>query len=426
MGFLDKAKQQLQVAEQRFQEATRGVGEETIRKSERFDEPPSKKKKKKKKEPRQHEKPEKKVKEKIRLPKPEKKPEKKVEEIPEPVPEPVPEPEEKSAFTVDDNFGKKFFEDKDREQKEFLDSYGDKPVPKVIEGRIQDVLELLGIPSTFEIDDSVLLPEDLEKIQFDLQVPQGYEMGQVDAFVNRVRHTVTVLVDLLKERNKHIAELATTVDRSQVDANNLKVQAEIANGINVMPTDSSDNLENENMELRLYIKRLEDQINVMENRGQSFSDEDFDDNTRQEIDRLKDKLSLLDKENQQLRNDNYELKNQLAEYIENDDSMPEAEASEDDSIPDISDDDFPTFTRTGIPDASPSSAFANVDEPLEDFLKTNADNYQGHDYESDGDDEVYQDFENDGQFNNNTAFSDPDEDDELDRLFNEDNDKDNR
>ena len=139
MGFLNNAKKKLQ-------QATRGIGEETVRVVD-YDEAQEVS------QPRQKSEPE------------------------------VLSSYDESAFEVDDE-SNEYFKKQEEAHQELLKSYGDAPVPKVLEGRIQDVLDLLNIPPTFEIDATVLLPEDFKDVSFDIQVPQGYEMGEVNSFVS--------------------------------------------------------------------------------------------------------------------------------------------------------------------------------------------------------------------------------------------------
>lgn len=363
-----------------------------------------------------------------------------------------------SAFSVEDG-GSDFFEKQEEAHQELIKSYGDRPVPTVLEGRIQDVLELLSIPATFEIDASVLLPEDFKGVSFDIQIPQGYEMGEVNAFVSRAKHSVEELVKLLKLRNKHIAELATTVDRLQVDANNLKVQAEVANGINIMPTDDGEDLEKENMELGLKVRRLEDEIRSLKQEGASSGGSSgMSDRDQRMYNALSDRLSVVQREFDELTEENKALKSQLAVYIENeslidgaadtadstiayedyagnnsfveepleysDNSVPydanhynqdgynshgyiASEITYDDSpveeLPDLGELSFGEIdNNVGIPEISSESAFSADDEgDLNEFLEENSQYYQGHEYDS-----------------GSSSFADDDDEDELDAIFN--------
>ena len=403
MGFLNNAKKKLQ-------QATRGIGEETIHVVD-YDE------------------------------------EQETQEVAQPRQKSEPEvlsSYNESAFEIDDE-SDEYFKKQEEAHQELLKTYGDAPVPKVLEGRIQDVLDLLNIPPTFEIDATVLLPEDFKEVSFDIQVPQGYEMGEVNSFVSRAKHSVKELVKLLKLRNKHIAELATTVDRLQVDANNLKFQAEIANGINIMPTDDNEDIENENMELRLLVKRMEDQLKSLQNGSES---DQLTSKERQFYEAISDKLSVLQREYDEIKEENYSLKNQLAVYQDEETLLEEGsddsdtvlsydepgesnfhtDDDEEDGLPSFGDDDFTPLVRTdSIPEISSNSAFANDnEESLDTFLEQNSEFYQGHDYSSD--DSGIELMNDDGSFSNikaekvGTYYEDDneDDDDELDAIFNSD------
>lgn len=176
---------------------------------------------------------------------------------------------------------------------------------------VKDVLEVLNISETFQLPANVFLPEDLDNVKFDLQVPKGYDIGQVNAFIEQVIATTKHYVKLLKIRNGDIAKLATTVDRLEVDLNNVKFDAELSQGINIMPTDSEENIESENIGLKLENRRLKELIESFElNENNEISEE-----KQSEFDELQDKLSLEKIENQNLKKTIYDLKNRVA-YLE--------------------------------------------------------------------------------------------------------------
>lgn len=329
-----------------------------------------------------------------------------------------------SAFTVDDDDNTEFFfRQQDRAHEEYMQGFGDIPVPSAHEGRIQDVLKLLDIPATFELDPIVFMPEDFDEIDFDIQVPQGYEIGQVNAFKDRSRKTVEILVNLLRLRNKHVAELATTIDRLQVDAENAKFDAQIANGISIAPTNDSIELENENAELRIINRRLEKEIEALR-KGGTGGNSSREAELEQENNRLSDHLSVTSRENEDLRQQVYDLKNTLALLEEKGSALDETSAavrsmSPDDegffvedniSLGDIEesgDDDFDLSlggddisldlddedtlhsqgdsANGGFTEISSSSVFNQDDDDLGTFLKENEQYYQGHDYSSEDD-----------------------------------------
>lgn len=184
------------------------------------------------------------------------------------------------------------------------------PELKYDEEKIKDVLEVLKIPATFVIDSEVLMPEDFKDVEFDLQVPQGYDIGQVEFFVERAESTVKEYLHLLEQRNEHVAKLATTVDRLQVDLENLKFDSQIAAGIGIMPTSDNDELERDNLELRLQVKRLEDQLKA------KTTIPDLSSKERQLYENLRNEFSILEREKQHLEQENSDLRVEIARLEE--------------------------------------------------------------------------------------------------------------
>lgn len=179
------------------------------------------------------------------------------------------------------------------------------------EEKIADVLEVLKIPATFAIHSDVLMPDDFSGIDFDLQMPQGYDIGQVEFFVERSEASIREYMRLLETRNEHIALLATTIDRLSVDLQNLKYDNQIATGIGIMPTSDNDDLERENVELKLKIKRLEDEIKAKAKIPVLTSEE------REIYEALRDQYSMLQRDNADLREQVATLKTKIAQAEEN-------------------------------------------------------------------------------------------------------------
>lgn len=211
-----------------------------------------------------------------------------------------------SAFNLEEKVG--FFGKK--KKPDAIDEAAEELV-KVDQNKIKDVLEVLQIPATFEIDSDTFLPDDITEIEFDYQAPHGYDMGQVGAFVEQARSSVSSYVKLLKLRNEHIAKLATVVDRLQVDLNNQRFDSEIANGINIMPTQDDDDLNNQNVELRLLNMRLTEELKNLKE-ADSLST-----NERQAFEDLQDQLSIVTRECERLNEDNYELRTKVS-FMEED------------------------------------------------------------------------------------------------------------
>lgn len=304
------------------------------------------------------------------------------------------ESSESSAFNVEEKVG--FFGKK--KKPDAIDEAAEELV-RVDQNKIKDVLEILEIPATFEIGQDTFLPEDISDVDFDYQTPHGYDIGQVGAFVEQARDSVANYVKLLKLRNEHIAKLATVVDRLQVDLNNQRFDAEIANGINIMPTQDDDDLNNQNMELRLLNMRLSEELKALKE-ADSLST-----NERQAFEDLQDQLSIITRECEKLREDNYELKTKVSfmeedlgvDPVENERAYESTESSTSSGLilPDFEDDDLqPDFSGSGLPDfdedfkqESSASNFTSAfhdgeDLTLDEFI---LENQKNADEEGDGD-----------------------------------------
>jgi len=243
-----------------------------------------------------------------------------IDEEPEPYETPVFTPPVDTAFDLDDeepNFYQKQQERYDENKpsggnvfdelpEKSNGSKGKKEEVVYDEAKIRDVLEVLKIPTTFVIPPDVLMPDDFPTIDFDLQVPQGYDIGQVEFFVERADSTVQEYLRLLEQRNEHVAKLATTVDRLQVDLQNLKYDSQIAAGIGIMPTSDNDELERENMELKLQVKRLEDQIKAKTRTPDLSSKE------RELYENLRNQYSIIQRERDELEQQVVDLRTQIA------------------------------------------------------------------------------------------------------------------
>jgi hypothetical protein len=186
-------------------------------------------------------------------------------------------------------------------------------IPQDDRRKIEDILDLLDIKPTFDIPDTVFMPEDLSNVTFNIQVPQGYDTGQVLSFLSQTRQTVKFFVILLKRRNGDVAKLASTVDKLQVDLNNLRFESEMAAGINIMPTQDDDDLENQLMDSRLRNKNLEDEIARLNKKTSVPANND------KAVGKLRNEISILSRENQELSEEIFSLKSQVALHDENND-----------------------------------------------------------------------------------------------------------
>lgn len=327
-----------------------------------------------------------------------------------------------TAFEIDED-EPNFYEQK---QQQWDSKAGPSPVEDLLpkDGAIQDVLDVLKIPATFTIREDVLMPDDFETLDFDIQVPKGYDIGQVQFFVERVETSVKEYLKLLEARNEHIAKLATTVDRLQVDANNLKYDSQIAAGIGIIPTSESVDLENENMELKLQLQKFKDAQKTTIN-----SEE------RKLYEEMRNELSKSIRENEVLTEKNYELKSLVAQMEESADEMvtmpsnytdhesaeivfQNIDDEEDDSelpsipgfetdggLPDLSDSELPDFSLAESPAVprTTNSSFDVDEDDVGSFLNSLKEEPQAEEPKTIS----YLDDDND------------EDDDELDRLMKE-------
>lgn len=109
---------------------------------------------------------------------------------------------------------------------DFNDNKG--PTPK-------EILQSERVKETFTIDDDILfVDEELANQKFSEQAPIGYDIGEVDFFLSKVQKSIGVYVNLLRKRNEDVLKLATRISDLSVEINNLRFNAEMANGINIM------------------------------------------------------------------------------------------------------------------------------------------------------------------------------------------------
>ncbi len=242
----------------------------------------------------------------------------------------MPQVDEDSAFNLD-NIDDSFLDQKSKEFDAMMNSYSDVPQLEVHDNKVQDVLEVLQISPTFDIESDVFMPDDLQDVEFDLQTPYGYDQGQVNNFLNGTKVTVKRYVELLTQRNEDIAKLATVVDRLQVDNHNLKYDNEINSGINIIPT-GDQSLDNKLMEEKLKVKRLEDELKKYENIDTANQ---ISDSEREKFNELQDNLSLSRRENEELRKEIYGLKNAISLLEEELDALQNPQNDEDDDDVDL-------------------------------------------------------------------------------------------
>lgn len=174
--------------------------------------------------------------------------------------------------------------------------------------KLHDILDILQIPATFDIPANVFLPSDLESVEFDIQVPHGYDEGQVIRFVEQTRQSIAHLTSLLLQRNADVAKIASVVDKLQVDLNNERLESEIAQGVSIMSGDGDTDLETQLLHEQLRTKELSEKIVALESKLSSHESSDTSGDNKE----LEEKCEKLSQEVNELRKRNEELEVQVA------------------------------------------------------------------------------------------------------------------
>lgn len=163
--------------------------------------------------------------------------------------------------------------------------------------KAKDVLEQLGIQESFIIPNNVYISSDMNNISFSISAPTGYDRGEVDSFLRNVAESLESYVSMLDQRNKDITELALYVDRVQAENKNLLYQAEMTEGINVLPTQNI--LEEDLNAAQLEIISLKEENKKLKEMKTKYAD-DRDENSNFIIQQYADKVSLLEREKEEL------------------------------------------------------------------------------------------------------------------------------
>lgn len=168
----------------------------------------------------------------------------------------------------------------------------------VQEKNISDILSVLQVDEAINLPQDVIIPKDFRKIKFDKST-LGYDIAQVESFKVQVRSSIKTLIDLHDDRNEDIAKLASYADRLQADNRNLLYEAELSQGVSVMPTQS--NAEVELAEAQATILGLRARVNELESNG----------HTENHGHSYNDHLSILEREKEELQWENQDLRKQV-------------------------------------------------------------------------------------------------------------------
>lgn len=176
--------------------------------------------------------------------------------------------------------------------------------------KIEDVLEVVQISPTFVVPEDIFMPEDIKEVDFDFEVPKGFDTGQVMKFVSQTRNTVKFYVELLRKRNEDVAKLASLIDKLQVDLNNVRFEMEMQNGVSIMASGSDTDLETELMEAKLHIRTLEDRLKA----GDLSGGLPVPGASSEELSQVKDALTKTRRQATALEEEVLHLKSRLAQY----------------------------------------------------------------------------------------------------------------
>lgn len=180
---------------------------------------------------------------------------------------------------------------------------------------IADILESMKIKPTFTVPDDLLyIDDELANTEFSIQAPQGYDMGEVDFFVQKSQKSIAKYVEFLKVRNKDVNSMASRISSLVESLNDLKFKNEMANGINIMAGGDNDldELELKNTELRLTNARLQEEVDFLKSSG--VINEDFGSSNGDSL-ALQDQLSLVTKEKNEAVEELHQMVSRL-NYLE--------------------------------------------------------------------------------------------------------------
>lgn len=163
--------------------------------------------------------------------------------------------------------------------------------------KARDVLEQLGIAETYVIPNDVYVSSDLDDVSFNHSAPVGYDFGEVDGFILDMKSSLDAYVKMLDKRNHDITELALYVDRVQAENRNILYQSEMASGVNVIPTQNFVEEELASAQLEILALREENR-RLKEMKTKSVDDSDS--NSSFVIQQYADKVSLLEREKEDL------------------------------------------------------------------------------------------------------------------------------
>ena len=159
-----------------------------------------------------------------------------------------------------------------------------------------ETLDLMEIPDHRDPPDDVLSPGDMSTIRFTTTRPEGYSKKQVAAYFRVVKKSISWWYDTMSTRDGEIAALGTQLDKMATDLHNMKLNAEMAEGLSVVTGDDSST-EQELMQAQITIGNLNDQIAKLKRRSGAGGPEPGD----SRFDSIQNELAMSQLENKKLR-----------------------------------------------------------------------------------------------------------------------------
>jgi hypothetical protein len=159
-----------------------------------------------------------------------------------------------------------------------------------------ETLDLMDIPDHRDPPDDVLSPGDMSAIRFTTTRPEGYSKKQVAAYFRVVKKSIRWWYDTMATRDGEIAALGTQLDKMSTDLHNMKLNAEMAEGLSVVTGDDSST-EQELMQAQITIGNLNDQIAKLKRRAGSGEPGPGD----SRFDSIQNELAMSQLENKKLR-----------------------------------------------------------------------------------------------------------------------------
>lgn len=163
----------------------------------------------------------------------------------------------------------------------------------------EDVLNILGIPASYQVPDRILLPGDLAKVKFASE-PDGFARDEVASFYDATSESIDYYIDLLNKRNADVAKLADHCTKLQDEIHDKELEAEIqkSSGLNIIAGGDSNN---ELMNANLKIRKLKAENEELKQQSSSTEASDKIKELQKRYDEVQDQLAMEQYNNKQLR-----------------------------------------------------------------------------------------------------------------------------